>query len=81
MVSADVWDSAADEGAEAEGGEMRPMNYRYLDIPDCCFVCKFGERYYGRIRCNLDGDIFHFSDDGMSIDVYGICDSFEKGAK
>ena len=63
---------------------MSPKNYHYVHLPDCCLMCRFGERYYGSIRCNLGGDVHFFGVDGnkvFSIDVHGICDSFEREAE
>lgn len=52
------------------------FNFRVLDgscFTDCCFVCLYGERYYGRVRCRN-----RLKYDKTGPDVNTLCDLFER---
>lgn len=64
---------------------MKVENYRFLskdEFPDCCLVCRFGERYYGSIRCNRGGEVEYCvllpGHNIADLDVDGVCDNFER---
>lgn len=54
------------------------FNFRILDgtcMPDCCLVCKWGRRYYGRIDC---GQTYHKPYGEKIPDVNTLCDLFQR---
>jgi hypothetical protein len=43
------------------------------EFPDCCLVCTFGRRYYGRIQCGCGPSRVEYRE------INDVCGHFERG--